>query len=200
MLLLLILQMEKLGPFYQPLLLPILLQVQLVSDFSYVLCMKQVRFFHLGRRCLRPGSTNCPFISYHQPYQGFQLSLNKYCFINKQVRFFHLGRRCLRPGNTNCPFISYHQPYQGFQLSLNKYYFINLYKFSRLPWWLSGKEPTCQCRRRRFHPWVRKIPWRRKWQPTPVFLVRKSHGQRSLVGDSPWGCKGVRHDLVTKQQ
>ena len=37
--------------------------------------------------------------------------------------------------------------------------------------------------------WVRKIPWERKWQPTPVFLPRKSHGQRSLGGYSPWGCK-----------
>ena len=56
----------------------------------------------------------------------------------------------------------------------------------------SGKESTCQCRRHRSHGfdhWVRKIPWRRKWQPTPVFLPRESHGQRSLVGYSPWGCK-----------
>ena len=37
-------------------------------------------------------------------------------------------------------------------------------------WWLSGKESTRQCRRRRFDPWLGKIPWRRKWQPTPVFL------------------------------
>ena len=37
------------------------------------------------------------------------------------------------------------------------------------------------CRRHRFDPWVRKIPWRRKWQPTPVFLPGKSHGQRSLA-------------------
>ena len=41
----------------------------------------------------------------------------------------------------------------------------------------------------RFDPWVRKIPWRRKWQPTPVFLPRKSHGRRSLVGYSPPGRK-----------
>ena len=40
-----------------------------------------------------------------------------------------------------------------------------------------------------FHPWVRKIPWRRNWQPTPVLLPGKFHGQRSLVGYSPWGCK-----------
>ena len=50
------------------------------------------------------------------------------------------------------------------------------------------KESACQCRRPRFDPWVRKIPWRRKWQPISVFLPGKSHGQRSLVGYSLWGC------------
>ena len=40
-----------------------------------------------------------------------------------------------------------------------------------------------------FDPWVKKIPWRRKWQPSPIFLSEKFHGQRSLVGYSPWGCK-----------
>ena len=44
-------------------------------------------------------------------------------------------------------------------------------------------------RRCRFNPWVGKIPWRRKWQPTPVFLPRKSHGERSLVGSNPWDHK-----------
>ena len=50
----------------------------------------------------------------------------------------------------------------------------------------SGKEPTCQCRRGKrcgFDPWIRKIPWRRTWQPTPVSLLGASRGQRSLVGD-----------------
>ena len=60
-----------------------------------------------------------------------------------------------------------------------------------VPWWLSSKEPACQCRGRRFHPWVGKIPWRRKWQPTPVFLPGKFKGHRSLAGYSPWGCKGL---------
>ena len=50
------------------------------------------------------------------------------------------------------------------------------------------------------NPWVGKIPWRRKWQPTPVFLPGKSHGQRRLTGYSSWGCKRVEHDLETKQQ
>ena len=52
----------------------------------------------------------------------------------------------------------------------------------------SGKEPVYQCRkhkRHRFDPWVRKIPWRGPWQPTPVFLPRESHGWRSLVGYRP---------------
>ena len=56
----------------------------------------------------------------------------------------------------------------------------------------NGKEPSWQYRRLkrcRFDPWVRKIPWRRAWQPTPVFLPGESHGQRSLAGYSPWGCK-----------
>jgi len=55
-----------------------------------------------------------------------------------------------------------------------------------LPRWLSGKESTCQCRRHRFDPWIGKIFWRRKWKPTPVSLLGKSHGQRNLVGYSPW--------------
>ena len=67
-----------------------------------------------------------------------------------------------------------------------------------LPWWLSGKESTCPCRRCRFDPWVKKILWRRKWQPTPGFLPGTSRGQRSLVGNR--NHKRVRHDLATKQQ
>ena len=56
-----------------------------------------------------------------------------------------------------------------------------------LPGWLSSKETACQCKSRRRHgfdPWVRKIPYRRKWQPTPVFSPGKSHGQRDLEGYS----------------
>ena len=61
-----------------------------------------------------------------------------------------------------------------------------------LPRWLSVKESARQCRRCRklgFDPLVRKIPWRRKWQSTPVFLSGKSHGQRSLAGHSSRGWK-----------
>ena len=70
----------------------------------------------------------------------------------------------------------------------------------------SGKESTSQCRMRkryRFHPWVRKIPWWRKWQPTLVFLLGKFHGQRSLAGYSPkvrkvLGTTKHKHDRLAK--
>ena len=63
-----------------------------------------------------------------------------------------------------------------------------------LPKWCTGKKSTCQYRKHkkcgfRFDPWVGKIPWRRKWQAAPVFLLEKFHGQRSLVVYSPWGHK-----------
>ena len=68
--------------------------------------------------------------------------------------------------------------------------------FLGFPGGATDKEPQCQCRRpqrRGFDPWVRKLPWRRKWQPAPVFLPGKSHGQRSRLGYSPRGHR-VRHD------
>ena len=70
-----------------------------------------------------------------------------------------------------------------------------------LPRWHSSKESACQCRRQSrcgFNPWVRKIHWKKKWQPISVFFSGKFHGQRSLVGYclgghketwlSDWGC------------
>ena len=53
------------------------------------------------------------------------------------------------------------------------------------PRWLGGKEPMCQCRRLGFDPWIGKISWRGNGN---------SHGQRNLVGYSPWGCKKAAHD------
>ena len=61
------------------------------------------------------------------------------------------------------------------------------------------KKSVCQfrrCKRYRFDPWVGKIPWSRKWQLARIFLPEKLHGQRSLVGSSPWGCK----ELDTTEQ
>ena len=69
-----------------------------------------------------------------------------------------------------------------------------------LPWWLSGKVSVCQCRshiRRELNPWVGKIPWRRKWEPTPVFLPGEFHGQRTLAGYSPVASKELDTIEVT---
>ena len=62
---------------------------------------------------------------------------------------------------------------------------------SCLPRLFSGKESACQGRRPRFDPWVSKIPWRRKRQPSPAFLPEKPHGQRSLAGYSSRGHRGL---------
>ena len=71
------------------------------------------------------------------------------------------------------------------------YVYVCVYVCICFPGGTNGKEPACQCRRlkrRRFDPWVGKISWMRKWQPTPVFLPGDPHGQRSLVGCSLWYC------------
>ena len=65
---------------------------------------------------------------------------------------------------------------------------------------LKGKEAACQCRKHRINPWVRKFPWRWKWQPTPLFLPGKTHGQRSLWGYNPWDHKRVGHNLEARRQ
>ena len=64
----------------------------------------------------------------------------------------------------------------------------------------SGKEPIYQCRKCKgcgFSTWVEKIPWRRAWRPTPVFLPGESHGQRSLARYGPWGSKELDMTEVT---
>ena len=72
-----------------------------------------------------------------------------------------------------------------------------------LPRWLSGKESACQCRgcgrSLEFNPWVEKMPWGRKRQPTAVFLPGKPHKQRILAGYSPGGHNRVRRCSVAKQ-
>ena len=64
----------------------------------------------------------------------------------------------------------------------------------------AGEEPACQCSRHRrpgFSPWVGKIPWRRRWQPAPVFLSGKFHGKRSLVGSTAFlhCCRILTNDI-----
>ena len=70
-----------------------------------------------------------------------------------------------------------------YNLSLTDWHLVtDLCDFQGLLWWFRWLSVCLQCRRPGFDPWVRKIPWRRKWQPTPVLLPGKFHGQRSLVG------------------
>ena len=79
----------------------------------------------------------------------------------------------------------------------------------KLPWWLSCQRIRLQCRRPGSDPWVRKIPWRREWLPTPGFLPGESHGQRSLEGSEeavpgpsvfPSGEPGVSGDFWGSQE
>ena len=65
---------------------------------------------------------------------------------------------------------------------------------------LSGRKSTCQSRRHRFNPWVKKIPWRRKWQPTPVFCLENPMGRGAYWATVHGGHKRVRHNLKIKQQ
>ena len=63
------------------------------------------------------------------------------------------------------------------------------YGLCELPWGLRQQRICLHCGRPGYDPWVGKIPWRREWQPAPVFLPGECHGQRSLVGYSPWSRK-----------
>ena len=70
------------------------------------------------------------------------------------------------------------------------------YRYRRYTWWafqvalmIKNLPNNAGPKRHGFNPWVGKIPWRRAWQPTPVFLSGESHGQRSLAGYSPLGCR-----------
>ena len=75
---------------------------------------------------------------------------------------------------------------------MQSFFFFFMTHYFKIPGGSSGKESTCPCQRLKRHgfdPWVGKIPWRRKCQPTPVFLAWRSHGQRGLAGYSPWDHK-----------
>ena len=92
---------------------------------------------------------------------------------------------------------------QGCQSKRVHKYFQRVTEWRGLPRWLNDEESACQCRRLRrpgFDLWVRKIPWRRKWRPTPIFLPGKSPGQKSLRGLQSVGSQRVRLAWVTEQQ
>ena len=76
------------------------------------------------------------------------------------------------------------------QRNCGEFYF-PLYTFTGFPGGSDSKKICLQCRRPGYDPWVRKIPWIREWQPTPVFLPGKFHGQRGLLDYS----QGDRKEL-----
>ena len=83
------------------------------------------------------------------------------------------------------------------QCQLNKKSKINsIIQSWGLPRWLRSKEPACQSRRCGFNPWVGKIPWRRAWQPTPVFLPAESPWTEKPGGLQPMGFQSVKHNWV----
>ena len=104
-------------------------------------------------------------------------------------------KKCLISGNRSSRTIC--------QFCLYMLYFPIGILYKGLPGGASNRELTCRCRRHKrcgFNPQVRKIPWKRAWQPAPVFLPGESHGQRSLVGYSPWGRTESETTEVAQQQ
>ena len=103
-----------------------------------------------------------------------------------------LDSSCPSSKPRNCFFWDFHFPSTVFLIGQDEVLLVSKSGCQGLPRWLGGKESAYLCRRCRrhgFNPWVGKIPWRRAWQPTPVFLSGRSHGPRSLSGCSPWGRK-----------
>ena len=181
---------------------------------AQVLCWmgKKVSKWHPGKYewvfplCRRRAA----FIGLHQSlWSFFQSSAVQISPIwtlpSPPYRLLSQPSHCEYPCRGMAPFLSWHHfpspdtafTYVAFQNCRWGWIWLRVAYIGGLPRWCSGKEFVCQCRRCKrwgFNPWVRKIPWSRKWQPNPVFLPGKFHGQRGLAGYSPWGSQKVGHD------
>ena len=143
---------------------------------------------HAGGSYLLPFSSGATLLTVHRPDYIFQ-DINGFPFISPNIQLFVSGGRSsighnllrrpcdlwlsavipvLRPLGAQCPL-----KHGDFLIP------------GDFPRGSDGTNICLQCRRPGFDPWVEKIPWRRKWQPTPVFLPGKFHGQSSLVDYSP---------------
>ena len=114
------------------------------------------------------------------------ICLKANCHHQNYLESFLMGTWALDESQGECsPFLSF----SSSQYSIISLRYCNNCRNSiqsiGLPWWLSGEESAYQCRICAFDPWSWEIPWRRKWQPTPVFLSANAHGQRSLVATVP---------------
>ena len=105
-----------------------------------------------------------------------QSLLSDYCRINE---YACLSTKHKATGLTFAPTVSLCQPNRLLVLLLLSR---SVMSISLHPWWLRDKESTCQYRKHGFDPWITEIPYRKKWQPTPVSLPGKPHGKRSLMG------------------
>ena len=168
-----------------------------ISSFPFQL------FYEGMRPCDQVWPMSCEYGSLSFQKKAFSKIWHSYSSIRR------LGLAFLPLNNTDglcrraavwLQMLAFAWPPQLISFYLSSCTFMSLILTDILPWWFTGKKSTSKCRRWKFNPWVRKFPWRRKWPPIPVLLPGKSHGQRSLVGYRPWGCKRVGHSLETKQQ
>ena len=138
------------------------------------------------------GLLHCRWILYQLSYHGVgtntfllnAFSLPEKLSSHKSLTALAANFVVLWPGQTNM-FVQPTSPPRNFQLSVDNH----LVNSGDFPSVSDGKSVCLQCGRPGFDPWVAKIPWRRKWQPTPVPLPGKPHGRSSLIGYSPWGRK-----------
>ena len=143
-----------------------------IRDHFRLLCTGHKATFYEIKRWMKWNSCSQVAYSYQKEFIYFVLSVFR--TIQKTIWCSGTSKVCI-------DFIKFIQLIEGTNI------FCRLSN-RWLPRWQSGKESTCQCRRHkrcRFDPSLGKIPWSRKWQPTPVFLPGKFLGQRSLVGYSP---------------
>ena len=146
------------------------------------------------------------FISWADLGQHFNEKRCISCFSSWFTNLFCLKACSLKPSHNNHENYIVLIEFSTLIKSLSRIFLKELYPYvythiyTEFPRWLSGTEYVCQCMTLGSNPWVGKISWRRRWLPTAVFLPRKSHGQRSLVGYSSWSCKRVVHNLATTQQ
>ena len=117
---------------------------------------------------------NSLMLSFCWPALAYQIGYTCLPFhiLHSQTQSDLLPLPCSNPG---------HQP------TLTVYFSMDTVRACQVALWSRICLQCGRCRRRRFDPWVGKIPWRRKWQPTPVFLPGKSHERRRLTGFSPRG-------------
>ena len=130
-----------------------------------------------------------PFLSLHILCLLLKLSTMA-CFPFSR----HPGPCALLPStSTQAPLTDHHLlKWHPFKVHLKCPFFKKLFLPTHakvLPRWLSSKDPAWQCKRHRSNPWVREIPWRTKWQPTPVFVSGKFHGQGTVAVYNPLGHK-----------